>query len=156
MEGCVFHFVECSQNLQTTSFIQRNITKDYPIAKPLKYLPPYPKRGPDLFCPITSILLFGIWVQLHGLSPDGLSVSARETIFDRAAPGDLGWPGVHGRKLDSWWESIMRERNGGLQVRRGHWTSTSKCGSGKIRCPHGCSYQDRISIYCKQSITPVT
>lgn len=36
---------------------------DHPLTSP-----PYPKRGPDLSCPRTSIPLFGIWVQLHGLS----------------------------------------------------------------------------------------
>ncbi len=36
---------------------------DHPLTSP-----PSPKRGPDLFCPRTSILLLGVWVQLHGLS----------------------------------------------------------------------------------------
>lgn len=71
-------------------------------------------------------------------------------------PGTIGWPGVHGQNLDSWWESITCERYGGLQVQHGHWTSTSKCRWGKIRCPHDCSYQDSALIYCKQSLTPVS
>lgn len=94
VEGCVFHFVECSQNLQTISLFQRNITKDYPIAKPLKYLTtrshhPLTQKGDPTFPVLeqaSHCLVFGCSCMVF--LPDGLSVSARETIFDRAAPGD--------------------------------------------------------------------
>ncbi len=50
----------------------------------------------------------------------GLSISARETMFDRTAPGDHVVTLSSWSKLDSWWESITCERYGGLQVRGGH------------------------------------
>lgn len=122
---------------------------DHPLTSP-----PFPKRGIQPFqsqnkhpivghlgAAASSFCLMG-WVCLPG-----------KQYLTGVHPGTRGWPGVHGQKLDSWWESITCERYGGLQVWRSHWTSTSKCLSGKIRCPYGCSYQDRALIYCKQSLT---
>lgn len=161
MEEWVFHFAECYRNLQTISSIQRNITKDYPIAKPLKYLTtrshrPLPQKGdPTFSAPEQASYCWVFGCSCMVFLSDGLSMSARETIFDRTAPGNHGVTWSSRSKLDSWWESITCERYGRLQVRRGHWTSTSKCRCGKIRYPHGCSYQDRALIYCKQSVIPV-
>lgn len=70
----------------------KNITKDYPIAKPLKYVTtrshhPLTQKGEPTF----SVLEQASYCLVFGCScmvflPDGLSTSARQTIFDRTAP----------------------------------------------------------------------
>lgn len=140
--------------------IERNITKDYFPSKTPEIFdhpltsPPSSKRGPTFSAPEQASYCWVFGCSCMVFLSDGLSMSARETILDRTAPGDRGVTWSSGSKLDAWWESVTCKRYGSLQVRRGHWTSPSKCRRGKIRCPHGCSYQDRALIYCKQSVIP--
>ena len=123
---------------------------DHPLTSP-----PSPKRGPGLFCPRTSILLLGVWVQLHGLSAWRVEhVCQGNNIRQDCARGP--WGNLEFTVKAGQLVGICHMwRYGSLQVRWGHWTSTSKCRCWKIRCPHGCSYQDRALIYCKQRVIPV-
>ena len=145
-------------NLQANSSVH-TITKGCPIAKPPEIFdhpltsPPSPKMGtrpllsqnkhPIVGClgaAAWSFCLMG-WARLPGKQ---YSTGLR--------PGSGGVTWSSRSKMDSRWESITCERCGGLQVRQSQWTSASKCRCGEIRCPHGCSYQDRALIHCKQSI----
>lgn len=57
------------------------------------------KRGADLFCPRTSILLFRIWVQLRGLSAWWAEhVRQGNNIWQGRTEETRGWPRVHGQK----------------------------------------------------------
>lgn len=88
------------KNLQTIASFQRDITKDYPIAKPLKYLTtrshrPLPQKKKKRGDPSSSPLEQASYCWVFGCScmgflSDGMSMSARETIFNRTAPRDQG------------------------------------------------------------------
>lgn len=125
---------------------------------PPAYITPIPKKGdPTFSVPEQASYCLGFGCSCVVFLPDGLSTSARETIFDRTAPKrPEGDPEFTVKKPDSWWESITCETDGGLQVCHSHRVSASKRGSGKIRCPHDCCYRDRALIYCKHSQTPGT
>lgn len=57
------------------------------------------KRGADLFCPRTSILLFRVWVQLRGLSAWWAEhVRQGNNIWQDRTEETRGWPRVHGQK----------------------------------------------------------
>lgn len=115
--------------------------------------PPSPKEkkkgGPILFCPRTSILLLGVWVQLHGLSVwwDEY-VCQGNNIQQDCAQGPGGDLKFSVTGLDDLWESVTCERYGSLQVHQRHWAFAWKGRCMEIRCPHGC----RAWIYCKQMI----
>lgn len=124
---------------------------DHPLTSP-----PSPKRGPGLFCPRTSFLLLGVWVQLHGLfCLMGWARLPGKQYSSGLRLGTMGWPGVHGQSRTVGGNLSHAKRYESLQVRQGHWARTSKRRRGRIRCPRGCSYQDRALIYCKQSVIPV-
>lgn len=105
-------------NLLMMTSIQRNITKDYPIAKPLKYLTtrshhPLPQKGEQAFsAPEQASYCWVFGCSCMVFLSDGLSMSARETIFDRVSPMYRGVTWSSWSKLDSWWEYITCERCG--------------------------------------------
>lgn len=144
MEGYVFHFVQRSQICSWCLSLQNS----------WNIWPPRWGRGWSVQEQASYCWVFGCSCTVFRLT--GCVCLPGKQYLTGLHPGTIGWPGVHGQNLGSWWESITCERYGGLQVQRGHWTSTSKCRWGKIRCPHGCSYQDSALIYCKQSLTPVS
>lgn len=118
---------------------------------PPVHIAPFPKRkkkgGPILFSPRTSILLLGVWVQLHGLSVwwDEYVCQGNNIQQDCAQGpgGDLKFT-VTG--LDSCGNVSHVRGTAAFRYTSATELSHEKGRCMEIRCPHGC----KAWIYCKQ------
>lgn len=150
MEEHVFHFVQYSHlKIKGLSDCKTSKIFDHPLTSP-----PSPKKGdPTFSAPEQESYCWVFGCSCMVFLSDGLSMSARETIFDRTAPGDRGVTWSSRSKPNSWWESVTCERGmAAFRCSEATEQAHQNAAVGKIRCPRGCSYQDRALIYCKQSV----